>query len=61
MLNFVEKAKIMSEHEFAYDIQAWANKYGSENAVAHLIDILNEVLDFDDRGRVACELWDYEF
>lgn len=50
----------MGEHEFAYDIQAWANKYGSDNAMAHLIDILNDVLDFDDRRRVACELWEYE-
>lgn len=50
----------MSEQDFANDIQAWANRYGSDNAVAHLIDILNEVLDFDDRGRVACELWEYE-
>lgn len=50
----------MSEQDFANDIQAWANRYGSDNAVAHLIDILNDVLDFDDRRRVACELWEYE-
>ena len=51
----------MSEQDFANDIQAWVNKYGSENAVTHLIDILNGVLDFGDRSRVACELWEDEF
>lgn len=56
----MQNTKIMSEQDFANDIQAWANRYGSENAVAHLIDILNEVLDFDDRRCVACGLWDYE-
>ena len=51
----------MDEKEFAADIQDWSDRYGAENAVSHLIDIMIDNLTEEQLSFIANDLWLYEY
>ena len=51
----------MNQEDFANDIQTWAERYGADNAVYHLIDIMVDNLSEEQLSIIANELWEYEY
>lgn len=45
---------------FSNDIIAWSERYGADNALLHLIDIMMDNLSDEELDIIADELWEYD-
>lgn len=47
--------------DFSNDIITWSERYGADNALLHLIDIMMDNLTEEQLNIIANELWEYEY